>query len=98
MSRQLLFHRSARPRDRYTQAMDILFTTLPPVEMTLMASGILVCSRSCGRSPVLVLPSWRFLFCRYFYVPTDAVVLVALLTLLTQLGDLSRVVGAFWIT
>lgn len=64
--------------------MDILFTTLPPVEVALMAFGIWCAAImraftgfgfALTAVPVLSL----------FLVPTDAVVLVALLTLITSL-------------
>ena len=64
--------------------MEILFTQLSPVEMTLMASGIL-CAAAMRAFTGFGFALMAVPLLSLFLLPTDAVVLVALLTLLTSL-------------
>ena len=59
--------------------------------------GYLVCSDHASFHRFWFCPHGSAGFIAISMVPTDAVVLVALLDTDDKLGDLSRVVGAFWI-
>jgi hypothetical protein len=64
--------------------MEILFTQLSPVEMTLMAVGIL-CAAVMRAFTGFGFALMAVPLLSLFLLPTDAVVLVALLTLTTSL-------------
>ena len=65
-------------KGRYTKPMEILFTQLSPVEMTLMASGIL-CAAAMRAFTGFGFALMAVPLLSLFLLPTDAVVLVALL-------------------